>query len=75
MLHSLLPAKFVPGQLVWTPSKCPECDRQFVTAAGFMSLAHYCVLETGEIKQGLMCFCSTSCLLRWEQPSMLGLMH
>jgi hypothetical protein len=75
MLHSLLPAKFVPGQLLWTPSKCPECDREFTFAAGFMSLAHYCVLQTGEIKQGLMCFCSTSCLLHWEQPSMLGLMH
>ena len=60
---------------MWTPSKCPECDRRFVTAVGFMSLAHYRVLETGEVKQGLACFCSTSCLLRWEQPSMLGLMH
>ena len=75
MLHSLRPSQFVPGRLGWTPSKCPECDRQFVFAAGFMSLAHYCVLETGEIEQGLMCFCSTSCLLRWEEPSMLGLMH
>jgi hypothetical protein len=75
MLHSLHPAQYIARQLLRAPSKCPECDRQFVFGTGFMSLAHYCVLETGEIKRGLMCFCSTSCLLRWEQPSMLGLMH
>ena len=75
MLHSLQPAQFIPGPLQNLRSKCPECDGQFVVANGFMSLAHYCMLPKREIKQGLMCFCSTSCLLRWEQPSMLGLMH
>jgi len=32
MLHSLRPSQFRPGQLVWTPSQCPECDREFVIA-------------------------------------------
>ena len=75
MLHSLQPAQFVAGQDLGTTSKCPECERRFVYGAGVMSLTHYCVLETGEIKQGLMCFCSTRCLLCWEPPPMLGLMH
>ena len=41
-----------------------------------MSLAHYCVIFTGEIGQGLACFCSTTCLLRWEHPRiMMGLVQ
>jgi hypothetical protein len=38
-----------------------------------MSLAHYRVIATGEIGRGLTCFCSTTCLLRWEHPTMMGL--
>jgi hypothetical protein len=40
-----------------------------------MSLAHYRVTDTGEVKQGLLCFYSTRCLLLWELPTMLGLMQ
>jgi hypothetical protein len=40
-----------------------------------MSLAHYRVTATGEIQQGLACFCSTTCLLRWEHPRMMGLVQ
>jgi hypothetical protein len=40
-----------------------------------MSLSHYLDVGTDEVRQGLMCFCSTTCLLRWEHPTMLGLMH
>ena len=40
-----------------------------------MSLAHYRETDTAEIKQGLLCFCSTKCLLLWEHPKMLGLMQ
>jgi hypothetical protein len=40
-----------------------------------MSLTHYREADTDELKQGLICFCSTKCLLRWEHPTMLGRMH
>jgi hypothetical protein len=33
------------------------------------------VTDTGDVKQGLVCFCSTTCLLLWEHPEMLGLMQ
>jgi hypothetical protein len=37
--------------------------------------AHYRMTDTGEVKQRLACFCSTTCLLRWDHPTMLGRMH
>ena len=74
MLHSLQPAQYVSQHLL-TPSKCPECERDFIYGEGVMSLTHYRDLDTREVRQGLMCFCSTSCLLGWEHPAMLGLMH
>jgi hypothetical protein len=37
-------------------------------------LAHY-VAGPGRVGQSLMCFCSTRCLLLWEHPSTMGLMH
>ena len=40
-----------------------------------MSLTHYRDNESGELRRGLICFCSTQCLLRWEHPTMLGQMH
>ena len=39
-----------------------------------MGLAHY-LDENDDVAQGLLCFCSTTCLLRWEPSTMLGLMH
>ena len=47
----------------------------FLFGNGVMSLTHYRVTDTGEVKQGLACFCSTTCLLLWEHPEMLGLMQ
>ncbi len=42
---------------------------------GFMPLAHYRVTATGEIEQGLACFCSITCLPLWEHPRMMGLVQ
>jgi hypothetical protein len=75
MLHSLQPQHFVIPRYLQTPWQCPECKNRFTYGKGVMSLAHYRVTDTGEVKQGLTCFCSTTCLLRWEHPTMLGLMH
>ena len=74
MLHSLQPAQYV-SQHLHTLFKCPECEREFLYGRGVMSLTYYRDLETREVKRGLMCFCSTECLLSWEHPAMLGLMH
>jgi hypothetical protein len=75
MLHSLRPAAFIVPQALKTTCKCPECERRFQYGKGVMSLGHYRDVETDDVRQGLMCFCSTTCLLQWEHPSMLGLMH
>jgi hypothetical protein len=40
-----------------------------------MSLTHYRVRDTEELRHGLACFCSTTCLLQWELPEMLGRMQ
>jgi hypothetical protein len=75
MLHSLQPEDFVLPQHLQTPWKCPECGRGFPCGLGVMSLTYYRFSDSEELKHGLACFCSTGCLLRWEQPEMLGLMH
>jgi hypothetical protein len=75
MLHSLQPQHFVLPKRLRTPSECPECKSRFVYGNGVMSLAHYRIIDTGAVMRGLTCFCSTACLLRWEHPAMLGLMH
>jgi hypothetical protein len=62
MLHSLQPGDFVR-------------HRRFLCGHGVVSLTHYRVGDTKEVRRGLACFCSTTCLLRWEQPEMLGLMQ
>jgi hypothetical protein len=75
MLHTLKPAAFIVPQYLRTTCKCPECEGRFLYGDGVMSLSHYRDVETDEVKLGLMCFCSTTCLLGWEHPAMLGLMH
>jgi hypothetical protein len=75
MLHSLQPEHHVASQHLRAPCKCPECESHFLYGDGVMSLAHYRGVETEEIRQGLVCFCSTTCLLLWEHPTMLGLMQ
>ena len=74
MLHSLQPKDFVPPKNLQTPWECPECSRSFAFGQGVVSLTHYRVSDTEEVRRGLVCFCSTACLLRWEQPNLLGLM-
>ena len=74
MLHSLQPAEFILRQYLQTPCRCPECESPFLFGKGVMSLSHY-LDETDQVKQALICFCSTRCLLLWEHPTMLGLMH
>ena len=73
MLHSLQPKHF--SNDLRTPRRCPECKRRFRYGNGIVFLAHYRELMTGETRQGLMCFCSTACLLHWEPCTMLGLMQ
>jgi hypothetical protein len=75
MLHSLKPEHFVIPRELQALRGCPECNGQFRCGNGFMSLAYYRVTATGEIQQGLACFCSTACLLRWENPRMMGLVQ
>ena len=75
MLHSLKPEDFVNLHELQALRECPECNGQFRCGNGFMSLAHYRVTANGEIQQGLLCFCSTTCLLRWEHPAMMGLVQ
>jgi hypothetical protein len=75
MLHSLQPHAFVPSRYLGTPWKCPECETQFAFGDGVMFLAHYKVLDSLTVKQGLMCFCSTTCLLGWDHPNCLGPMQ
>jgi hypothetical protein len=75
MLHSLQPAEFIVRRRLQTPCECPLCDRPFVFGKGVMALAHYRDADTDEVRQGLMCFCSTRCLLLWEPSTMMGLMH
>jgi hypothetical protein len=75
MLHSLKPEYFVIPPELQALRTCPECKGHFRCGDGFMSLAHYRVTATGEIGRGLACFCSTTCLLRWEHPTMMGLVQ
>lgn len=75
MLHSMQPVQFIVRQQLESLCKCPECESRFIYGEGVMSLSHYLDVETDEVRQGLMCFCSTTCLLSWEHPTMLGLMH
>jgi hypothetical protein len=75
MLHSLNPEHFVIPHELGALRVCPECQAYFRYGVGFMSLAHYRVTATGEIGRGLACFCSTTCLLRWEHPTMMGLVQ
>jgi hypothetical protein len=75
MLHSLKPERFVISHQLQALRECPECKGHFRYGDGFMSFAHYRVTATGEIGQGLACFCSTTCLLLWEHPRMMGLMQ
>jgi hypothetical protein len=63
MLHSLQPAQFVFAQYLPTPWQCPECNSAYVYGNGVMSLAHHQEADTGEVRRGLPCFCSTKCLL------------
>jgi hypothetical protein len=65
MLHSLKSQHFAIPRSLRTPWRCPECKSRFVYGEGVMALAPYRVTDTGEVKQGLACFCSTTCLLRW----------
>src|SRR5262249_38700780 len=74
MLHTLQPAAFVIPEALQTSCKCPEGETPFLCADGVMGLAHY-LDHNMEVTQGLVCFCSTTCLLNWEPSSMLGLMH
>ncbi len=75
MLHSLQPKHFISSSTLRTPSRCPECKRRFRCGNGVMFLSHYREIGTGEMRRGLMCFCSTTCLLHWEPRTMLGLMQ
>ena len=75
MLHSMQPAQFIVRRHLQTTCECPHCEHPFVLGNGVMSLAHYRDVETDEVKHGLMCFCSTRCLLLWEPSAMMGLMH
>ena len=75
MLHSMHPVQFIARGQLESSCKCPECESPFIYRKGVMSLSHYLDAETDEVKQSLMCFCSTTCVLRWEHPTMLGLMH
>jgi hypothetical protein len=73
MLHSLQPKHFVPSQHLRTPWDCPVCKRHFLYGDGVMSLALCRNTETGENRLGLVCFSSTTCLLR--APHDAGLMQ
>ena len=74
MLHSLQPAQYIRGAFLRTPWTCPECNNPFLYGDGVMSLTDYREVDTGEIRPGLICFCSTKCLLRWE-PTQASHMH
>ena len=50
------------------------CRLEITDEDGVVFLAHY-VAGPGRVGQSLMCFCSTRCLLLWEHPSTMGLMH
>ena len=75
MLHSLQPAQYVFADDLRTPWQCPECKTAFLYGNGVIFFAHYCEADTGKVRRGLLCFCSTRCLLDWEHPALLGLMH
>ena len=75
MLHTLQPSAFIARHALGSTCKCPECERPFLYGDGVVSLSHYLDVETNDVRQGLMCFCSTTCLLRWEHPTMMGCMH
>ena len=73
MLHSLQHKHFVASRCsLRTPWECTECKSHFFYGDGVMSLAHYREIDTAEIKQGLLCFCSTKCLLLWEHHKDVG---
>jgi hypothetical protein len=57
-------SRFVSSQYLRTPWTCPVCKSQLLYGNGVMSVVHCCDTETGEVKQALACFCSTTCLLR-----------
>jgi hypothetical protein len=70
MLHSLHPEHFV------APTACKHFGNALNASTAFyghgvMSLTHYRAMDTREVRQGLACFCSATCLLLWEHPRML----
>jgi hypothetical protein len=75
MLHSLQPAQYVVAEHLRTPWSCPQCNSHFLYGDGVMSLTSFREVETGEVKHGLICLCSTTCLLLWEPPPTLDRMH
>jgi hypothetical protein len=74
MLHTLQPVAFVVRQALEMSCECPQCEGCFPCGNGVMGFAHY-LDSNEEVTQGLVCFCSTMCLLRWEPASLLGLRH
>jgi hypothetical protein len=75
MLHSLKPEHVVILHELQALRERPQCNGHFRYGDGFMSLTHYRVTATREIERGLACFCSTTCLLLWEHPRMMGLVQ
>lgn len=75
MLHSLRPENFLregeKGQLnsLWC---CPNCGESFVFGNGFMAVCHVRITSTNEIRQALMCLCTTRCILDFEHHSFMG---
>lgn len=72
MLHSSKPEAFVSNEYLHRQWTCLNCDQSFVFGNGFVGLCHYNRKETQTIEVGLICFCSTECLLDFEPISKMG---
>lgn len=72
MLHSIKPADFVAPVYLARQWQCCNCNNPFVFGDGVVFTAHYVEKTTHETNFGLMCFCSTTCILDFENKSYMG---
>lgn len=70
MLHTALPAAYVPPENLTQDCQCPECGFKTIVACGVLHLGHYKI--SGEVRAGLIWTCSDKCFLNWEHSTFMG---
>lgn len=71
-MHTMAPSTFIHENLLPNPTVCPECRQQFQTGVGVVYNVPYVENSTKNRLWGLMCFCSTTCVLNWFPRQEMG---